>query len=81
MSKPRIVVTFSPSPEIRRALDEILGSMAQVTYLPDGGPERADALASAEVVFAWSIDLELPGEGELGSAAVGQADPASVGGG
>lgn len=63
-----MVVTFSPSPELRAAFEETLDPVALVTYLPDVAQhERAEALASAHAVIAWFISSELrePGEFEL----------------
>jgi phosphoglycerate dehydrogenase-like enzyme len=65
VSKPPVVVTFSPSAEMREALGDVLDGVAAITYLPDlEEDERARALASADAVLAWFIDSELR-EGEL----------------
>jgi phosphoglycerate dehydrogenase-like enzyme len=65
VSRPRVLVTFSPSPEIEAALLERLDGLADLTYLPDEGPERAAVLGAADVVLAWSIDNELSNQGDL----------------
>ena len=66
MSKPRVVATFSPPPEMGEAVSEALEAVAELTYLPDvGDGERVPALASAEAVVAWFMGAELRGEEEL----------------
>jgi phosphoglycerate dehydrogenase-like enzyme len=66
VSKPRVVVTFSPSTEMRAALHEVLDPVARVTYLRDiGDDERAEVLESARAVIAWFIAGELAAPGEL----------------
>lgn len=65
MSQPRVVVTFTPSAEMRQALDGTLGPVAEVMYLAENPGSRAQMLSSADVVLAWSIDRELSGRGEL----------------
>jgi phosphoglycerate dehydrogenase-like enzyme len=65
VSQPRVAVTFSPSPEIRRALHRTLDQAAQLVYVPDDPDARIPALSDADAVLAWSIDLELAGEAEL----------------
>jgi phosphoglycerate dehydrogenase-like enzyme len=54
VSKPHVVVTFSPSPEMREAIRETLDPVAVVSYLPElEEHERAGALASADSVITW----------------------------
>jgi glycerate dehydrogenase len=66
VSKAHVLVTFSPSEEIRAALHETLDPVARVTYLPDVAEDgRAGALASADAVIAWFISSELRGPGEF----------------
>jgi glycerate dehydrogenase len=66
VSKPVVVVTFSPPPEMRDALREPLESVADITYLPDlGADDRAAALASAQAVITWFMASELGEPAEL----------------
>lgn len=66
VSDARVVVTFSPSPELRDAVREELEDVAAIAYLPDVEEgERARTLASADAVLTWFIESELRGEGEL----------------
>jgi len=60
VSKRRVVVTLSPSQEMRGAFDETLDPLAQVTYLSDlEGAQRAEAVAAADAVIALFITNEL----------------------
>lgn len=60
MKKPRVVVTFSPSPEIRDGITETLGEVAELVYLPEVNEDgRVSTLASADAVLAWSVGAEL----------------------
>jgi len=66
MSEPRVVITFSPSPEMRDAVAETLEPIARLVYLADlPEEERRPALSAADVVLAWIIDLELRGAQEF----------------
>jgi hypothetical protein len=59
-----VVVTFSPSAEMRKAFAEALGRGVRITYLADvRDDERRRALAPADAALAWSVDRELQ-EGE-----------------
>jgi phosphoglycerate dehydrogenase-like enzyme len=70
MSSPSVVVTFSPSPEMRAALRETLEPVADVTYLPElDSSDRAAALASARAVITWFMAAELDEPAELGEPA------------
>ncbi|HYZ27513.1 MAG TPA: 2-hydroxyacid dehydrogenase [Thermoleophilaceae bacterium] len=66
MAKPRVLVTFAPSPDMRDAFRETLDGVAEVVSLPeleDG--ERLHALGAADAVLSWDIDGELRGPEEL----------------
>jgi phosphoglycerate dehydrogenase-like enzyme len=66
MPKPRVVVSFAASTEMRDALSETLERHAELVYLtelPDD--QRAGALESADAVFAWALRRECS-EDELG---------------
>jgi phosphoglycerate dehydrogenase-like enzyme len=66
MSKPRVVVTFSASPDMREAVRETLEPIAEITYLSEVDADaRPDVLASAQAVITWFISGELGGPGEL----------------
>lgn len=65
MSRPRVVVTFSPSAQMRQIFAQKLDPMAEVSYLPEEAGPRARALSTADALLAWSIDVELSGPGEL----------------
>jgi phosphoglycerate dehydrogenase-like enzyme len=62
-----VLVTFAPpDPEVRAALLEPLGGLAEVAVLPeleDG--RRARALATADALVCWHPASELSGPGEL----------------
>jgi len=61
-----VVVTFSPSPEMRAAIDETLEPVASVSYLAGlEEHERAGALASADAVITWFTGDELHGPAEF----------------
>lgn len=82
MSDQHVLVTFPPSPGVREALSETLGPLADLAYLAEVGPTaRIAALASADVVLAWSLASELEGAEEyraLGSARLLQLLSAGV---
>jgi glycerate dehydrogenase len=62
MSKPRVLITFSPPPDVRNAFGETLEGVADVTYLPTvANDERGAALESADAVLAWNVEGELRG--------------------
>ncbi|MFN0074551.1 MAG: 2-hydroxyacid dehydrogenase [Chloroflexota bacterium] len=67
MSESHVLVGFTPKPEERESLHEVLGDIARITYindLPDDA--RAEALKSADVFFGRRMAAELrPGEIEL----------------
>jgi phosphoglycerate dehydrogenase-like enzyme len=66
VSKPPVVVTFSPSAEMRDAIRETLEPVALVSYLPElEQHERAEALTSAHAVITWFTGDELNGVAEL----------------
>lgn len=80
-ARPRVLVTYPPSPQDRDAFGETLGGLADITYLPqtaDG--DRAGALASADVVLAKHLGRELrPAEfALLKSASLIQLVPAGA---
>jgi phosphoglycerate dehydrogenase-like enzyme len=63
---PRVLVTFTPPPDVRLAFDEVLAGVAEVTYLEDVSQDaRLEALAGADSVLAWFIGSELEGEAEF----------------
>lgn len=82
MADQRVLVTFSLSPAMREALSGTIGSLADITYLPDLEPDgRTKALSSADVVLAWlpALELKSPDEfAQLGSARLVQLLSAGV---
>jgi phosphoglycerate dehydrogenase-like enzyme len=82
VSDARVVVTFAPPPGVGGAIDETLGPLAEVTYLPDvGDSERSAVLRSADAVLTWFVvgELRAPEELELlGSASLLQLYSAGV---
>jgi phosphoglycerate dehydrogenase-like enzyme len=63
--KPVVLVTLSPTPELREAIAGALHGVAAITYLPEvADGERAPALASADAVLAW-LPSELRGPEEF----------------
>ena len=63
VGKRRVLVTFSPSRQLRDAMSESLDPVAEVTYLADlDADERAEAVATADAVIAWFITDELGDE-------------------
>lgn len=79
--KPLVLVTLSPTPDLREAIAGALEGVAAITYLPEVGEhERAGALASADAVLAW-LPSELRGSEEaalLESAGLFQSMAAGV---
>jgi phosphoglycerate dehydrogenase-like enzyme len=66
VSKPRVLVTFSPTPDVREGVLETLQPLADVEFLsevPDH--ERAERLRVASAIFAWFVERELRGPEEL----------------
>lgn len=60
MSKPRVVVTFSPSSPMREAFRAGLDGTAVIEYLPEVRDEdRLRVLRSAKAVLTWFIGSEL----------------------
>jgi phosphoglycerate dehydrogenase-like enzyme len=56
---PTVLVTHTPEDDERRAIQDALGGLARITYLPDAaGPDRAQALQAAEVVLSKSFAPE-----------------------
>jgi phosphoglycerate dehydrogenase-like enzyme len=80
--RPRVLVTFSPSQDVRGAIENALGELAEIRYLPEIEDEqRAAALASADAVLAWQPSRELKGPDEielLSSAGLFQSMAAGV---
>jgi phosphoglycerate dehydrogenase-like enzyme len=63
--QPVVLVTLSPSPALREAIDGALRGVAATAYLAEvGEDERAAALASADAVLAW-LPSELRGPEEF----------------
>lgn len=80
-ARPRVLVTYPPSPADREAFEETLGGLADTAYLPQVAEgDRAGALSSAEVVLAKHLGRELrPAEFELlKSASLIQLVPAGA---
>jgi len=67
VAERRVVVTFSPAPDLAAAIEDTLGSSVEVVYLRevDEGA-RAGELRAADAVLAWMIGSELRA-GELES--------------
>jgi glycerate dehydrogenase len=67
MAEPHVVVGFTPKPEERESLTEVLGDMARISYLNDlPDDQREAALRSADVFFGRRMAAELrPGEIEM----------------
>jgi len=58
-----VLVAFAADGESRAALDEVLGDVAEVAYLPElDGARRAGALRRADALLAWQIATELEHE-------------------
>lgn len=63
--KPLVLVTLSPSPDLRQAIAGALDGVATITYLPDvGEDDRASVLVSADAVLSW-LPSELRGPEEV----------------
>src|SRR5215218_10008271 len=67
MAEPHIVVGFTPKPEERDSLAEVLGDIAKISYINDlADDDREGALRSADVFFGRRMAAELrPGEIEM----------------
>jgi phosphoglycerate dehydrogenase-like enzyme len=67
MAEPHIVVGFTPKPEERESLAEVLGDIAKISYINDlADGDREGALRSADVFFGRRMAAELrPGEIEM----------------
>jgi phosphoglycerate dehydrogenase-like enzyme len=66
MGLPRVVVTARFAPEMREAVEEVLGQTAEVAHLSDLEADgRGEALAAADAVLAWNPERELDGPREL----------------
>jgi phosphoglycerate dehydrogenase-like enzyme len=60
MVNPHLVVTYEPGVRERELLGEYLEGLVDLTFLPELPTEdRADALAAAEILFAWNPPKEL----------------------
>jgi phosphoglycerate dehydrogenase-like enzyme len=60
MAKPHLIVTHKPGSMERELLCERLGELVQLTFIGDLAPEkRKEALAKAEILFAWNPPREL----------------------
>ena len=60
MAKPILVVTHEPGSEARELLGERLKELVQVVFIKDLTAEnRAEALAKADLLFAWNPPKEL----------------------
>ncbi|MBV8954908.1 MAG: hypothetical protein JO153_01515 [Solirubrobacterales bacterium] len=60
MSKPRVVVTFAPSSQMRAAFRAELDGAALIEYLPEVDDEdRVPVLGAADAVLTWFIGSEL----------------------
>ena len=81
MSRPRVLVTFTPDPEMRDAIAASLDGVAELAYLSEVAEDRREeALASTEAVLAWILGAELRPEelAQLGSAGLIQLLSAGV---
>lgn len=66
VEKPRVLATFAPSDELARPVNDVLESVATITYLADvADDERIPALASADAVLGWNLEAELRGADEF----------------
>jgi phosphoglycerate dehydrogenase-like enzyme len=62
----RVLVTFSPPPDVRQALVDVLEGVAELVHLPDlGQSARLEAPTSADAVLAWFLGRELNGQEEF----------------
>jgi phosphoglycerate dehydrogenase-like enzyme len=60
MKKQQILITFSPSPEAKAELQEILGSEADLIFLPDIPPDqRQVTLQAATRLLTWNFPREI----------------------
>ncbi len=60
MAKPILVVTHKPGNEARELLSERLKALVRLVFLKDlTAQERAEALATADLLFAWNPPKEL----------------------
>ncbi len=82
MADQHVLVTVPLPPPLREVLSGTIGSKAEVTFLADLDPQdRAKAIGSADVVFAWLPEQELRSPEEyagLGSARLVQLLSAGV---
>lgn len=66
MVDSHVLVTFPASEEVRGAISEVIGALADVGYLGDlAADARAAALGSADAVLGWMIGVELHGAEEF----------------
>ncbi len=60
MAKPHLVVTHKPGSKEQELLGERLGELVQLTFIKGLAPQkREEALAKADVLFAWNPPKEL----------------------
>ncbi len=60
MATPRLLVTYDPGSQERRLLSKSLAELSQLTFIKDlEASGRDEALARAEVLFAWNPPKEL----------------------
>jgi phosphoglycerate dehydrogenase-like enzyme len=80
VSRPRVVVTFDPDPEMRAVIGASLDGVAELTYLSEAKDRRGEQLAAADAVLAWMLGAELgPDElAQLGSGSLIQLMSAGV---
>jgi phosphoglycerate dehydrogenase-like enzyme len=80
VGKPRALVTFDPDRQMRDAIEASLSAVAELTYLSDAGEgRRAEPLASADAVLAWSLGTELTREELAGLDSAGLIQLLSAG--
>lgn len=54
-----VVVSFTPMPGMREAIDAVLAGLGTVTYLHELQTERSAALAQADALLVWGVGSEL----------------------
>jgi phosphoglycerate dehydrogenase-like enzyme len=61
MARPHLLVTYGPGDRERELFSEYLDEVRRITFLKDlDSARREEALATADVLFAWNPPKELP---------------------